>query len=271
MPRISANHAHVFPPEINPDGTIERLLELLDACEIEQAVCFAPFPARAQEFGIEPNSWLADQIRGRDRLAGFGTIDFRRSDVADQVQRAAELGFKGLKLHPNGQDFAITSPLAMETYAAAERLGMFITFHSGVHRSRLRDTRVLLFDEVAWNFPNLRFSMEHIGGPHFFFEALAVLFNHLPTPWDARKSNVFGGLASIFSQETNRFWYLGPERLAELIAQIPATQLIFGLDFPFNQEKETRLAIETINQLKLSEEDKARILGGSLRAELKLK
>jgi uncharacterized protein len=132
----------------------------------------------------------------------------------------------------------------------------------------LRDTRVLDFDEVAWAFPHLRFSMEHIGGPHFFCEALAVLFNHLPTPWEPKKSNVFGGLASIFSKETNRFWYLGPQRLGELIAQIPATQLIFGLDFPFNQETETRLGIETIRGFDLPQSDIDLILGGNLRMQL---
>ncbi len=39
--RILANHAHVFPAAINPNATIERLLKLLNACGIEQAICFA--------------------------------------------------------------------------------------------------------------------------------------------------------------------------------------------------------------------------------------
>ena len=39
------NHAHVFPAAMNAEGTIDRLLVLLDARQIEQAVCFAPFPA----------------------------------------------------------------------------------------------------------------------------------------------------------------------------------------------------------------------------------
>lgn len=270
---VFANHAHVFPAAMNPAGTIDRLLQLMDACQIAQAICFAPFPHQCDKNELDPNAWLANELKNhRGRLWGFGTIDFRRdSDIESQVQRAAELGFKGLKLHPNAQDFAINDPIAMRAYGAAERHGLFVTFHSGVHQSRLRDTRVLLFDEVAWAFPKLRFTMEHVGGYHFFEEALAVLFNHVPPPWAPGKCNVFAGLSSIFSQETNRFWYLGEERLRELIAQIGVSQMVFGLDFPYNKEKETMLGLTTIRErLGLSEADVALVTGGNLRRELGL-
>jgi predicted TIM-barrel fold metal-dependent hydrolase len=243
----------------------------MDACQIEQCVCFAPFPHAWGNDGISPNEWLENEIRGKDRLCVFGTVDVRRDDVAQQVQQAADLGCRGLKMHPNAQSFAILSPPALQAYAAAEKHGLFISFHSGVHQAPLKDTRVGLFDEIAWQFPNLRFSMEHIGGPHFFLEALAVLFNHMPTPWAHGKSNVFGGLASVFSPKTKPFWYLGPQRLAELVAQIDSSQLIFGLDFPYNLELDTQQGIETIRGLGLPSEKSEQILGGNLRRELGLK
>src|SRR5688500_7732083 len=105
---ILANHAHVFPEAVNPNATIDRLLRLLDACGIDQAACFAPFATQTDGHsadnagGGRHNAWLARELKSRaDRLYGFGTIDFRRADVADQVREAADLGFRGLKLHPN--------------------------------------------------------------------------------------------------------------------------------------------------------------------------
>jgi hypothetical protein len=266
--RVLANHAHLLPESINPNGTAERLLRMLDACAIARAVAFAPFPHQAEKAGIgDANAWLAEQLKGHARLLGFGTIDPRRADVRDQVRRCAELGFVGLKLHPNAQGFDILSPRLFDVYAAAVEHKMFCTFHSGVHQARLVQTAVLRFDELAWEFPELRFSMEHVGGYHFFNEALAVIFNHVPPPWECGRCNVFAGLASVFTPDHNRFWYLSDERLRELHAQVGARQMIFGLDFPYNLEAETNVALETIRRL-FNADDQALILGGNLAREL---
>ena len=78
-------------------------------------------------------------------------------------------------------------------------------------------------------------------------------------------------LASIFSQETNRFWYVSPERLRELIAQVGVSQCIFGLDFPYNLETETMLGLRIVREeLGLNEAEVAMVLGGNLRREISL-
>jgi predicted TIM-barrel fold metal-dependent hydrolase len=111
--------------------------------------------------------------------------------------------------------------------------------------------------------------MEHMGGYHFFNEALAVLFNRYPPPWVSGKvCNVFAGLASIFTTHQNRMWHLRPDQILEIILQTSARQCIFGLDFPYNQTKETRIGLETISNLPISAEEKALILGGNLKREL---
>lgn len=268
---VFANHAHVFPAEVNPDGTTDALLRLLDACDIARAACFAPFAYQFASKCIEGNcnDWLARELhRHRDRLVGVGTIDFARDDVAEQVKHVAGLGFRALKLHPNAQDVGVLDARALAAYEAAEAHDLLICFHTGVHQSRLIESRVLLFDEVAWRFPKLRISLEHVGGYHFFNEALAVLFNHAPPPWKPGKNRVFAGLTSVFSKKTTRFWYLNRDQLLELVAQVGAEQLIFGLDFPYNGIEETKLGIETIRGLGLSEREVNLILGGNLAREL---
>ena len=271
---IFANHAHVFPADVNPGGTIDRLLQMLDACEIAGAVCFAPFGYQVEGRDVEPNDWLAKELKGasrRSRLHGFGTLELGRRDVAQQVRRIADLGLKGIKMHPNAQRFDILSDTAFDAYRAAEELDLFITFHSGVHHYRLKEYNVLSFDEVAQQFPKLRFSMEHVGGYHFFAEALAVIFNNIPFPPEpGRRCMVFGGLTSVFTQHYNRFWYMSRERMDELIAQVGAQQCIFGLDFPYNLEENTKLAIQTLRSLELKPDELSLILGGNLRRELRL-
>jgi predicted TIM-barrel fold metal-dependent hydrolase len=264
--RILANHAHVFPDSVNPGGTIERLVRLLDECGIEEAVCFAPFSHQVGPAGIHHNRWLSQQLEGHPRLVGFGTVDFARQDIADQVREVRDLGLRGLKLHPNAQPFDILAPRALEAYAAAQELGLFVSFHSGVHQYRIADYNLLKFDEVAWQFPDLHFSLEHVGGWAFFNEAVAVITNNIPfPPVPGRKCRVYGGLTSVFTPDYNRLWYMNRERMLELVAQVGAEQLIFGLDFPYNQEENTKMGLQAIEELPLSDAQREMILGGNLR------
>lgn len=266
---ILAHHAHVFPGSLNPAGTVDRLLKMMDACGIEQAVCFAPFSYQIEGMGINHNEWLQKELAGRPRLFGFGTLDMTRKDIKEQVRRATDLGLKGLKMHPNAQNFDIVGPAAMEAYGAAQELKLFVTFHSGVHHARIANYNVLKFDEVAHHFPDLRFSLEHVGGYAFFNEAVGVISNRIPfPPVPGRRCMVYGGLASVFTPHYNRFWYMPRERMLELIAQVGVAQLIFGLDFPYNLEENTMMGIKAIAELSLTEAQQQMILGGNLREAL---
>jgi len=269
MSQIFAHHAHVFPEQTNPHGTLERLGRLMDECGIAQAVCFAPFAFQMP--GEDPNGWLSKTIKGNDRFRGFGTIDIGRSDLRDQVRRIRELGLLGIKLHPNTQKFDVLSQQSMEVYAEAQEQKLFISFHTGVHHYRLKNYNVLSFDEIAHKFPELRFSLEHVGGYHFFKEALAVMFNNIPfPPKPGFRPRVHGGLVSVFNRNKLPFWHLTPEQICDAIAQVGAQLLIFGLDFPYNLEEDTRLALDVIRNLHIANEQKDMILGGNLRRELEL-
>ncbi|NMB26141.1 MAG: amidohydrolase family protein [Firmicutes bacterium] len=259
---ILANHAHVFPEEVWSEGSLEELLRLMDACQIDQAVAFAPFADQVRKVGIEPNLWLADELRKHDRIYGFGTIDLKAGGLAGQVETIAQLGFKGIKLHPAFQKFNILAEELHELYAAAEELGLLLCFHLGVHWHLIKDYHPLLCDELAHLYPRLKFTMEHVGGLSFFLDALAVLTNNLES------KNVYAGITSVLNKDKNLLWYLGPERMELLAALIGSEQMIFGLDFPYNGIYETKETIDMIQGLDLSKEDKAKILGGNLSALL---
>ena len=269
MAEVFAHHAHVFPDGANPQATVERLAKLMDTCGVARAVCFAPFAFQVP--GMDPNAWLAETIARRPRFRGFGTVDFARNDLAGQVRQIRELGLLGIKLHPNTQKFDILSPPALEVYQAAQAEKLFLSFHTGVHHFRIKSYNVLGFDEIAHQFPDLRFSMEHVGGYHFFGDALAVLFNNIPfPPKPGYLPRVHGGLVSVFNRTKLPFWYLTPQQILDAIAQVGAELFIFGLDFPYNLEEDTRMGLEVIRSLPISDEQKAMILGGNLRRELGL-
>ncbi len=265
-----ANHAHVFPAGMNPAGTIDHLLKHLDACDIAEAVCFAPFSYQAKSPDFDAVDWLAKELKGRDRLHAFGTLDFERANIRCQIKRIVDLGMKGIKIHPPGQKLEILSARAFEAYAAAQEANLFITFHTGIHHHRIRDAKVVDFDEICHHFPNLRFSMEHVGGWSFFNEALAVIENNTPPPWEKGTCKVYAGLTSIFSPDNLPFWYMAPDRLALLAQHIGAEQMIFGLDFPYNDTAATQRGIQAIRNLNLPASETSLILGETLRQQLGL-
>lgn len=274
--RIYANHAHLFPKNTKPEGDKDYLKALLDECEIEKAVCFAPFQNQMNMYqsttGQNPNEWIAQEIKNEPQLVGFGSVDFTRDDLEEQVKKISALGLLGIKIHPAYQEVKIDSPQLFRVYEVADKENLFLSFHTGLHWHRISDYSMLLFDEVAYNFPNLRFSMEHMGGYSFFREALLVMNNNER----AERLNTFAGWTSI-AMETDEMgnlrqgaWSLTDDDLCTLIHQTGIERSIFGLDFPYKKADATKQAINRIKNLQITEEAKKAILGGNLKRELNL-
>lgn len=267
--KVFANHAHVFPEEVRPAGSIPALKEYMKESGLDRVVCFAPFENQYKKSGLpgKENDWLARQIENDDSLVGFGTINFDEGNVGKQVRHIQSLGFKGIKIHPAAQEINIMSGEAQEVYAAAQELGLFLSFHTGIHWHRISDYNLLLFDEVAWHYPRLKFSMEHIGGYCFFKEALAVMAN---TKRNATFNTTFAGWTTIHYKDDGlpQDWTISDDELRAVISLTGNERSIFGLDFPYNNAERTRGAIERILNLDIPEEAKEGILGKNLERAL---
>lgn len=263
---IFANHAHVFPEDIKPEGSVDNLKKLMDECGIDKCVAFAPFSDRFEESSRTdtPNEWLANAIKGDPDLYGFGTIDFTKN-LRDEVDRIADYGFKGIKMHPPYQEFDIDGEDAFKVYERAEELGLFISFHCGMHWHRLKGVRPILYDEVGWHFKNLRFSLEHLGGYHFFNESLAVMCNNSRFGIQPR---VFAGWTSVSDRDGKDEWTLTNEQLETIVFQTNDESSIFGLDFPFKNADYIKYEMERYKSLNISDTAKENLFGGTLKKVL---
>src|SRR5437762_10670477 len=76
-----------------------------------------------------------------------------------------------------------------------------------------------------------------------------------------RHTRYIGDWSSDVCSSDLRFWYLKPEQIMEIILQTSARMCIFGLDFPYNLEKETKIGIETICSLPITEAEKELKIG----------
>lgn len=61
---------------MRPEGDVDSLLKLMDECNIEKAVAFAPFFSQWKTHEGNPISWLAGEVRQHeDRLVGYAAIN----------------------------------------------------------------------------------------------------------------------------------------------------------------------------------------------------
>ncbi|MBO5453605.1 MAG: amidohydrolase family protein [Clostridia bacterium] len=258
--KIIANHAHIFQKEVREDGTVDALKNFLDECEIDKAVCFAPFSNYFNSNGESPSRWMYEQIKNDDRLLAFGTIDFTKDNVAEQTEEIYQMGLSGIKMHAAFQKFKLDEEKACKVYEVAEKRGMPISFHTGIHWHRISSYNTLLYDEIAYKFPNLKICMEHVGGYHFFNEAMAVMSNN--------GKRIYAGLTSVLHKDTHKYWYLGKDKIKDLIWMNGIDQCVFGLDFPYTKPSQIKDAIvqlnECVEEMDLGEEAKTKVFGKNL-------
>jgi hypothetical protein len=262
---ISHCHTGVTRFGVSPhpsDGTLPRLAEILAANEVAGAVCFAPFPHEnlgwggdaPERFG-DPNEWLLAALADYPSLRGFATLGPAEPDAPDRLRRLIAAGLKGAKVHPPVQGITINDPALEPFWTAAEDLGVPVHIHTGVHGGRLATYRPALLDDVAQAHPRLSLIMDHVGGFALFFEALAVLHN---------SPNVYAGMTQVSGRVG--VYHVPPDRVRMLVETIGPDRLIYGLDYPWNDDNSAALAedIAWVHSWGLSAEDTAKVLGGNI-------
>lgn len=171
--KIVDAHVHASGRE-----TAAEILGALDEAEVEVACILAPFLTPPYSLHDGPslraaNDHVARLVRGHgDRLVGFAVVNPSLPGAAEEVQRAAGLGLRGLKLVPAG--WYPYEEAALAVYAAAEAAGLPVLFHSGVFIDG-RSSRFCrpAYCEAVRSTPGLRVTLAHLGWP-WSDEAIAV-------------------------------------------------------------------------------------------------
>jgi predicted TIM-barrel fold metal-dependent hydrolase len=260
---VLINHCHVGPkgfgaqPDRPEMGTLPALERIMADAGVARAVCFAPFDWNWERIGggLGRNEWLAKELKSRPNLLGFATVYPQDHDAPQQLRRAIAGGLVGAKLHPPVMRFRIDDPDIEPFWQAAEDLRIPVSIHTGAHGWSLRYYMPLLLDEVAQRHRRLPIIIEHIGGGAFFDQALAVLHNN---------DNCYAGLTQCSGRDPK--YALDPVRRDVLLKTIGPERIIYGLDYPWNQDNPQALKddLAWVRGWPIAEVDQQKILGGSL-------
>lgn len=176
-----------------------------------------------------------------DRFIGFCSIDPDSPDALQRLERAFEEGFSGLKLHPSKQRFYPYDPKMRPIYKMCVRYDKPIIFHSGMSlepHTLSKFARPQNFEEVAENYPSLRFCLAHFGWP-WVNEVCTLLLKY---------RNVYTDTALLYFDDARQFYghLFGSGMGRNWLDRSLRHQVMFGSDEPRLELIRMKKALENL-------------------------
>ena len=218
----------------------------MDRMGVDRCVAF-PSAAPQTDYS-KANELIAEQVKKyTTRVIGFGRVNpnFGVTHCVEQINKFAEMGLKGLKLHavfdfhiPNGE---YMHPI----YRAVKEHNLTILCHAGL--SSFCSPAIVA--AVAMDFPDIPVIMPHFGYEHWI-DCIALA---------KRVDNLFLDTAGCFAEL---------DLMKRAVADIGVEKIIFGSDDPYEPaerelEKIVKYSGLTIDQLKL-------VLSGNIKRILQI-
>lgn len=260
-------HAHIFPDKIAEkavagigsfydtltmelDGTAEGLLKSGGSAGVDMFLVHSVATVPAQVTSI--NDFIAGCVKAcPDKFIGFAAMHPDFGDISDELDRAVSLGLRGIKLHPDFQQFNADDERAMPIYEAAVERKLPVLIHMGDSRTDFSKPRRLV--NVLERFPELDVIAAHFGGW---------------SEWDSAAELLGGGVYGHLRTDCSSSLYaMSPEHAKRLIDAYGADRVLFGTDYPMWTAAEE---LERFNKIPLSEREREMILHENAEKLLKL-
>lgn len=255
-------HTHIYPDEIarkatknvidfyeigdgNMDGTESMLVTRGKAAGIEQ---FVILPVAVRSDRVQHiNDFTLQRAGQNDCLIPFGTVHAAMDSPPDEAERVLSLGAKGIKMHPDFQEFDIDDPRLFPLYEAL-RGRASVMFHVGDKRyTHSHPAKVRRILEL---FPGLDVIAAHFGG-YSMYETAQALLQDTNCVMDISSSMMF----------------MEPGVPEKYINAYGAERIAYGTDYPvFDPIKE----VERFLQLDLTDDQKEQIAYKTARRILNL-
>ena len=213
--RIIDAHMHLGEDLIfNTDDSEEVLLATMEVHGIAAQIVQPGIVARDQRKAHERIHRFAKDHPGRVYgLACFNPY-LEEGEYLNLVRWAVkELGFKGVKIHPNAFCMAPTHPAADKVFRAASELGITVMIHTG---NGLPNALPSLCIPVARKYSGVKIVLAHAGGGTFGADAL-ITAQECPNVFLETSLSTVYDLAAMVEK-------LGPQRVmfgTDLVINVP--------------------------------------------------
>lgn len=251
--RIIDAHCHIYPDKIaqkasDSTGTFYNIPSLLDGkistlLEHGEKAGFTHFIV--QSVATTPkqvssiNNFIAASVaESGGKFTGLGTLHPDSTDVESDVNEIISLGLKGVKLHPDIQQFKIDDYRMLRIYELCEGK-LPILIHTGDNRYDYSNpNRMIPILEI---YKDLTVIGAHFGGWSIWEEATEKMCKY----------------KNFFVDCSSSLYALTPEKAKELIMAYGTKRVLFGTDYPMWKPEEE---LEKFMQIDLTKKEREDIL-----------
>jgi predicted TIM-barrel fold metal-dependent hydrolase len=251
-------HAHCFPDKLAAkaldtlsagagaltkwtDGTLADTKRAMAEAQVDAAVILNIAVVPANQKSVNN---FASEMCG-EGIFGFGSVHPFATDAFEELGRLKAMGLKGLKFHPQYQNFAVDDPRAFPVYRKAASLGFITVFHAGLDLG-FADCELAspaAFARALPVFNGAPVVLAHLGGAFLWQEVLKRLAG-LPVYFDTAFSH---GNVPL------------PEAM-RIVEKHGVERILLGTDLPWSSIENE---LSFVKSLGLSESELSMVLGFS--------
>ncbi|MBR3988283.1 MAG: amidohydrolase family protein [Clostridia bacterium] len=235
-------------PAMERTGTIDELLDSHKAAGIDTCVIHAVATTPHQVEVV--NDYVAKMAyENKGSIYAFGSLHQDYDNKIMEIDRCISMGLKGIKLHPDTQQFNVDDEKLLEAYEYMQgKLPLLL--HAGDYRYDYSHPRRI--QRICRMFPDLLVIAAHFGGWSVYDEGVTYLLSEENCMVDTSSTSGF----------------TTPEKFKELIHTFGDSRLLFGTDFPMWDPKGELDRFMAVN---LSDDQRENILYKNAADILKIK
>lgn len=264
MQKIVNAHCHIYPEKIaskavlgirdfydldmSLNGKLDDLIR--DGNEVGVTHYLVHSVATTPKQVKSINEFIADAVNSHpDIFTGFGTLHPDSEDIQADFDYLIELGLKGVKLHPDFQQFAMNEERAFRIGEVVSKADVPMLVHCGDYRYNYSNPEHI--KPFLERFPEITFIGAHFAGWSIWKDATREL----------------SGFENLYVDLSSSLYALSAEEALTLIHAYGADKVLWGTDYPMWESKSE---MEYFNKIDLTDKERSKILYENAAKILKL-
>lgn len=229
---VHLNNYHETPRRPTREN-VDDLFAKMAECGVDHAVVITSYRVDADRPAVEE---ILDVLANDPRTTVVEGLRWRgdsRTDLFTLEERIRDGKVRGIKLYPGYDRYAINDPSLETVFRIAAKHDVPVMIHTGdtySKHAKVRQAHPLLVDDIAVDFPDVKFVICHLGNP-WFQDTAEVLY---------KNDNVFADISGLtlgdFTYDFERYVM---QRVKDMILYMgdPGKQIMYGSDWPLVRMK----------------------------------